>query len=193
MKKPQTISVKGLSIDEIMNMDLSSMGEKDLKTIANRLVSASNKRVRRLESSNIGKESPALMDISKRGGKFSVKGKSFNQIRNEVANMRNFLSKKTSSVSGFKKVRKQVEKRIGGKMTNEQSSDFWSNYRKLEELQGGLFKELDSTTIQRELYQTMYVKNSTDTIGDMVERLNNMYNDIYDDEDYDEDEFYDFF
>ena len=55
------MNVKGLSIKDILNIDLdafNNLSESDLRKITSRLVSASNKRIRRLKEHDIN--SPAL-------------------------------------------------------------------------------------------------------------------------------------
>ena len=94
--------VTGMSIKDILKMpiqQINSMNRADLSAVASRLVSASNKRIRRLEASPNGKMSPSYLSYKKRGKPFSVKGKDVNQLRNEMKQMKKFLSQKTSSVS----------------------------------------------------------------------------------------------
>lgn len=104
-KQPSLVS--GLSIDDILNMDIvdfNRLSEKDLKLVVGRLVSAGNKRLRRMKAK--GLISPAMVSLDKTPGGmgFSVKGKKINELRKEYARARNFLTKETSTVKGYTKV-----------------------------------------------------------------------------------------
>lgn len=186
--KPKSkIDVTGLSIEEILNMSperILKMNRKDLSSITSRLVSASNKRIRRLSKTEEGKLSPAYKKYEKRGKMFSVKGKNVNQLRNEFSQMKTFLNLKTSTVSGWKKVQKNIEERIG-KMTTTQSKKFWKLYHKLEEEEGGVLSIIkDSDRIQRMLHQEVTSKGrkSQQAIYDkMMNNLDALYEELMQD------------
>ena len=102
-KNPSIVS--GLTIENILSMDIdkfNKLKEPDLKKIVGRLVSAANKRIRRMESAGI--ESPALSGVKRSGGTFSVKDKNLDQLRSEYARAKRFLTSKTSTIKGAKKV-----------------------------------------------------------------------------------------
>ena len=110
------MNLKGLSIKDIMNMewdDIQKLTRKELSSITSRLVSATNKRIRRLESSDLG-ESPALRSIKTRTGedRLSVKGKSHGQLQQVFTEAKHFLGLKTSTISGFNKVIKNIKETI---------------------------------------------------------------------------------
>lgn len=72
-----------------------------------------NKRLRRLEQQNLI-NSPAYKKWVEDGGqKFSVKGKSMNEVKQEIARMNEFLNKQTSTVKGAKQYFKNVAKEVG--------------------------------------------------------------------------------
>lgn len=123
-RKKGTIDVTGMSISDIMNIDIDTfnkLGSQDLRRITSRLVSAGNKRIRSLEKKGI--RSPAYRSIGE-SGKFSVKmAKGMNQqqitnkLRQEYSRVRSFLSKKTSTIRGYneyvKDVKEEISKSIG--------------------------------------------------------------------------------
>lgn len=151
--RPSVIDVNGLSVDEIMDMDINKLSEKDLRKVSTRLMSAANKRLKRLGQSKGGRQSPAYQAQMKRGGKFSVKGKNLQQLRQEWSNMRSFMGKKTGSLGGWNKFKREqkerLEDRTGVKMDEKQESHFWETYRKVEESHGDLRAIYgDSTRIQ---------------------------------------------
>lgn len=176
-KKPKTISVSGLSIKQIMRMDVNKLGEKDLRTVATRLMSASNKRINRLLKADYGQYSPAYSRYRKQGRLFSVKGKSISQLRAEFANMRDFMQMKTSTLSGWKKVRKNLNKAVGGKLSDAQVNKFWSVYSKLEEEMGGIIKaQGDSDKIQKMLRQEVLEDGDSDEIlNKMMDYIDTLY------------------
>lgn len=113
------MNVKGLKISDILNIDLdtfNNMSESDLRKITSRLVSASNKRIRRLKEHNIN--SPALRGMGEKE-KFSTKldnsvpkQQRVNQLRSTFAKMRGFLTSETSTIGGYKKLVKKTKQRI---------------------------------------------------------------------------------
>lgn len=77
---------------------------------ASRKAAMANKRLKRLEARNL-KSSPAYTAyIQGGGGKFSVKGKTHNQLQAEVARLDRFLNSKTSTIQGLNThLREQAE------------------------------------------------------------------------------------
>mgnify|MGYP000859437744 FL=1 len=86
---------------------------------ASRLASMANKRLIRLESNHLT-DSPAYKKLVTGDGKprFSVRGKSYNEVQSEVARLHNFLNAKTSTVRGASKVLKEMAKNTGIKYKN---------------------------------------------------------------------------
>lgn len=87
--------------------------ERKLRAEARRLVSMANKRLRRLEQQNLI-NSPAYRQWVEDGAqKFSVKGKSMEEVKQEVARMNKFLKMQTSTVRGAKQYFLNVAKEVG--------------------------------------------------------------------------------
>lgn len=87
--------------------------ERKLRAEARRLVSMANKRLRRLEQQNLI-NSPAYKKWVEEGGqKFSVKGKSMEEVKQEIARMERFLNMQTSTVRGAKQYFLNVAKEVG--------------------------------------------------------------------------------
>ena len=191
--KTPSIDVSGLSIEDIMDIPfemLNKLNRRDLAKITSRLASTANKRIKRLLNSEYGEVSRALEGIINRVKKsgttaFSVKGKDVNQLRNEFAQVKNFLNLKTSSVVGTKKVINKTLERLGVDRTNWSSARnkrFFKIYRKLVEEYGGndeKFKEwYDSKNIQRVLSEKFKWKNKDDDILDIMRKhLDGLYED----------------
>lgn len=103
--------VSGKSIRDIMNIaegDFLSFSEKEQKAVTSRLVSAANKRVRRFIKAT-GQQVNLKSYTSE--GKFSVKGKTKKggELVHEFKRVKEFLSRKTSSVRGYKNFKKKLE------------------------------------------------------------------------------------
>ena len=192
------MNVKGLKISDILNMDWSDLNAftaKELKQLTSRLVSAANKRVRKLEKSELGTSSMAYQSVAKRGRLFSVKGKNTNQVRNEFKLVSNFLKMKTSTVSGWKSYQKDVAdkmKRASGidinKWSNVNKSKMWAVYRKFEELHGGEFKKGDSDRIIQFLMETLD-KTETMTEDELLDALDSEYQTWYEEDPFDDDDY----
>ena len=84
---------------------------------ASRLVSMANKRVARLEANDL-RDAPAYKGYIESGGKFSVKGKTYNQLQIEVARMRTFINANTSTIKGVNKYLKDIADNTKIKYTN---------------------------------------------------------------------------
>lgn len=197
------MNIKGLTIQNIMDLswdELNTLSESDMKTITSRLVSASNKRIKRLVKAKRGTSSFAYQTIEERGRKFSVRGKNVNQVRQEFKLAKNFLSMKTSTVKGWNKYRKEMEERTGN-ATNGESLDwsdrtwskYWKVYRRFEETHGGTFKKGDSDRIQKMLTEIMESndkRKSADTFQQLIE---DEYQQLYESNEFEDEEMEDVF
>lgn len=127
MARIKNLNVSGMSVEDIRQLDTRTLSDKALKQALNRLVSAGNKRLRRLSADEYGQYSPT----AKQTKAFSAKGlKTRGEIKAEYERVRSFLdpSKKSHTVRGWRNIVKKM-KRKG--VTDEQvkSPDFWSLYR----------------------------------------------------------------
>ena len=113
------MNVKGLKVKDIMNIDLdtfNNLNESQLRAITTRLVSASNKRIRRLKERDIN--SPAIRGLGELN-QFSTKldenvspQNRVNQLRHTFAKIRNFMASETSTISGYNKFVKRVKTKL---------------------------------------------------------------------------------
>ena len=135
-KEQDTVNVNGLSAQDILNLDfdtLNTLNDKNMRLMANRLVSVANKRIRRLEKyiggdNAITDYNPALESINHK--QFSIRGKNRNQVYQTLANIQSFLNYKTSTMGGFKDYIKNVsnviESNFGFKFGSQESKDVFS-------------------------------------------------------------------
>lgn len=101
------------SVEILLNMelnDLRKMSRADLARNVSKLASAANKRIVRIEKAGV--YSPSVEYVKQHGGKFSVAGKSKQQLLIEYNRVADFLTSKTSSVRGAKKWEKDVAKGV---------------------------------------------------------------------------------
>ena len=97
-------------------------------------IDAANKRIKRLESMKT--LSPALNSVMESGGKFSIKGKSRNEVLKEASRAIAFINMKTSTISGVKQFEKGFAAKLSNKakdITNEQRKLLFDNFRKLQQ------------------------------------------------------------
>jgi len=171
------IKITDLTTKDILNIDPSiiySLNKKDMLIVTNKIIATANRRIRELRKDDIGALSPALASISKRDV-FSTKDKKLSQLRNEFKQVKSFLEKKSSTLQGFKKIRKKIYSKIVDSDESyytpfddlEQEKRFWELYRRIEEEQkGGVRvwgKNYGSTQLQKDLRKLMvkYKRDST--------------------------------
>ena len=117
------MNVKGLKISDILDIDLNTFNklkESDLRAITSRLVSAGNKRIRRLEKHDVN--SPALQGLGKEKSfstklsKDTSKQQRVNKLREEFARARSFLTSETSTIKGYNAFVKKTKERIANEL-----------------------------------------------------------------------------
>lgn len=125
MAKSRQRIAKGLSVSDITRMSMQEF-EKYTPTqqreIVSRLGSAANKRFRNLESKDIA--TPATIFLEQSGGKISVKGKTGEELKQELFRAKQFLKSSLSTVKGYKKLQKAIKEEIerSGKVYKESKS-----------------------------------------------------------------------
>ena len=98
-------------------------------------IDAANKRIKRLQGMKT--LSPALNAVMDNGGKFSLKGKSRNEVLKEASRAIAFINMKTSTVSGTKQFERGFAAKLSNKaqnITNDQRKVLFDSFRKLEQI-----------------------------------------------------------
>lgn len=96
-----------------MSVKVASDEYKALKKEVSRMASMANKRLRRLEKNELT-HLPSYKSWEDNGKiKFSVKGKSHQQLQSEYWRLKNFLDAKTSTVRGANSFLKEMAKNTG--------------------------------------------------------------------------------
>ena len=98
-------------------------------------IDAANKRLKRLQ----GMEtlSPALNSVMEGGGKFSLKGKTRNEVIKEASRAIAFINMRTSTVGGAKAFEKNFAAKLSNKsknITNDQRKTLFDSFRKLQQI-----------------------------------------------------------
>ena len=115
--------------------NFSTMKRKDLIAEMQPTIDAANKRLKRLQ----GMEtlSPALNSVMQSGGKFTIKGKTRNEILKEASRALAFINMKTSTVTGAKQFEKNFAAKLSNKsknITNDQRKTLFDSFRKLQQI-----------------------------------------------------------
>lgn len=170
------IDVKGLSTEQILNMDvneINSMNYRTIRALASRLVSSMNKRIR-----SLSKKAPNSLALNSlpEGYQFSTKGMNRNQIRSLIGKMQSFGKMKTSTVTGWKEYRTNIEKKLGGRLSDLSmgESEFWKLYREVKESNNALYQIFDSDKILKEVYDVV-VDDPENPMSRIQETLDNLY------------------
>ena len=197
------MNIKGLKISDIMNISwekLNSLNLEDMRQLTGRLVSASNKRIRRLSAAKRGASSFAYQYIEERGKTFSTRGKDINQLRTEFKTAKQFLSMKTSTIKGWNKYRKEMEQRTGY-ITDDESKEwsdstwkkYWKVYRRFSETHGGTYKKGDSDRIQQILMEIMNSNDKRKSADSFQKMIEEEYTEMYENNFSDTSDITDFF
>ena len=106
--------------------------QKEFRKETSRLISMANKRIKRLENSEFN-TSPAYQKWLKDGGeKFTIRGKTQQEVRNEYFRVKNYLDSATSSITGTKRVLTNVAENTG--MVFKSKKDLHNNAKAFFEL-----------------------------------------------------------
>ena len=115
--------------------NFASMKREDLIAEMQPTIDAANKRLKRLQAMET--LSPALNSVLQSGGKFTIKGKTRNEILKEASRALSFINMKTSTVSGAKQFEKNFAAKLSNKskdITNDQRKTLFDSFRKLQQI-----------------------------------------------------------
>ena len=203
-------------IKDILNMDYNQIVEMSRKENLGKLrdtiltmSNTANRRIRELTKDEIGKYSPAYK-ILKDGGttKFNVKDidkLGHNELMERFGTLKRFLNAKSSTLSGWKRIRKNIGKRTGAKklFANEYKSDrsakiwinrekrFWKLYNRLVDNYGGIISQLNSDQIQSILSKIQLQRNQAKTDEDISKAITVLVDSLYKDSRFNVDKYLD--
>ena len=138
-------------IQQTSTIDTNNMTVEQLRNLVGNAADIANKRIKRLQANEWGRNSIAYQKWADAGAKkFSTKGKNEGQLKAEFKRVKNFLESQTGSVTGQTKFRRKIEERLGRKFeTPEEESKFWEGYRaweSKEENKGYLYESNGAVT-----------------------------------------------
>lgn len=181
--QPLQIDVNGMSIQDLMNLDVNTLNTRTLRAITTRLNSASNKRLNRINKSEFS-TLPMIQEINKKG-KFSNKGIPMN---NRNAIYKNFMRAKSfltpqgdgrkigSTIKELQSFTSDVSGRLGVKyteLTEEEKKVFWNSYRRFvgKKIGSRTKRKYGSTQIQRDMMRVLNKKGFTEENQKKVENV----------------------
>ena len=203
-------------VKDLINMDYNRIVELSkkenigsLKSVVTSLANTANRRIRELTKDEIGKYSPAYKILTDSGtNKFNVKeiqNLNSTQLVEEYNTLKRFLKAKTSTLSGWKRVRKAIGTRTGAKKlfgTERKSARsaklwmnrekrFWSLYNKLIDNYGGIISQLNSNQIQEVLSKIQLSRNQARTDDEISQAITVYVENLYRDANFSEQAFLD--
>ena len=149
------------SYKDFLGMDLNDvmrMNAKELRSALQVLNKRANARLTALEATTRGTESPAYQ--ARKGKRFTSAEKNLNQMRESFREVKQFLSRPSSTVGGFHKHETKTAKRLGISedsytRDNKRRSAFWSRYREFERNNPGVIMSRGSSEAQRVIAQIL--------------------------------------
>lgn len=160
---------------------------KKLKQEISRKASMANKRLARLEKNGLT-ETPSYRNWVDYGGglKFSVKGKSYNELQAELSRVNHFLDNATSTIRGTNKVLKDMAKATG--MTYKNVGDLYNMSSKFFELSSKVEQYLNSAMQgasaigYQKIWQSInqYIKDEEISLNGTKKDMDNMIGKISD-------------
>ena len=116
--------------------NFTSMKRDELVKQMQPTIDAANKRLKRLQG--LETLSPALSSVMESGsGRFSLKGKTRNEVIKEASRAIAFINMKTSTVSGAKQFENNFAAKLSNKsknITNDQRKILFDSFRKLQQI-----------------------------------------------------------
>lgn len=126
----------GKNVEELLEMNPDNLSAADLRKVVSRIASAGNKRLKRLNQAGV--KSRATDVVMESGGKFSVKGKTYEALRAEFMREKNFFERKTSSLTGIKQIQRETAKTLESRgVTNidkDKIGETFALYDRLKEI-----------------------------------------------------------
>lgn len=191
MAKRNRVS-SGLTIKDIQKMSMDKFQKytpAQQRELVSRLASAGNKRLRNLEKT--GTETPATIKLNLSGGKLSVKGKSGDDLIKEFYRAKNFLNSPTSTKTGWKKTKQEIQKTVSdigkiykGMDYNEAIANAFAYYDALLEIDPTLTMNRDKYKVTEKIAEMMkngiepeeIINKSTTYLMDLYDAEQTRYN-----------------
>ena len=177
-KRPNNLQrIKGYTYEQY-----NKLSEKELRKEAQTLAGIARKRVKRLEKEG-GSYASTWLDKQLGGDGISTRGKTRNELLHLFSTLKQFLDMETATVSGKKK----VEKNVIASLKKENIDIDEQNYDKVFKALGELdknFEELSNKDVRYKVIdsiQTMVKKNKNISVDDLVENMKERITEAYKD------------
>lgn len=138
MPRKAVASVKGKTWQEFAEMstqDFNTLSVAERQAIIDKVGHAANTRYQRFIKSD--EITPAVREMIDSGGRITAHGKTEGQLATEFARAKRFLTRKTSTRSGWSDTKKQIIKSLKENGVNiktmKQFKKFWKVYNELSE------------------------------------------------------------
>lgn len=174
-------NIAGKTVSDLLNMGLDtflSLPKSALSKVVSRMGKTANQRLKSFEKA--GKNSPAVAEVERSGGKFSAKGKDLNELRKEYARLQSFYENKTSTLRGYNKFEKDTISNLrksGVEITPEQFADMWKIYGELYRSDPAISHKEFKYEVLKRITATM--KDTRKTTDQIIEELTKQLNTIY--------------
>lgn len=158
---------------------------REYRKEASRLAAMANKRVTRLENNGL-KDTPAYKAYLEGGGKFGVKGKTYNELQKEVSRLNQFINSATSTVKGANNVLIELANNTGIKYDNikdlrskapkffELSSKVEQYLRTVNDMASAIgYQKIWEAVNQYVSDANIDLSNTTGDIDSMIEKISN--------------------
>lgn len=180
------------TLKELQDVSIEELNSADRSTLSkwvSKMASAANKRLKRLEQK--GMESPAVISVGNSGGKFGARGKNLNQLRSEFIRVKNFLKMKTSTIRGYKKVKKDFFDRVEAttKQRLELTDDFLNKFWRVYDKTANLAPFIKGSEPRQKMVFDLMVDNKNLSEDELLEELNSRFTNFYEEEEDITDEF----
>ena len=191
--------IRGKTVEQITNMplkELEKLTESQLRTVVGRLVSAGNKRMRRMENYAMkGDNSSGVQYLFIQNGqmgtyqqlKFSTVGKDKEALLQEFKRASSFMKSEKTSLKGIKKIRKKsLEglRQMGiniGNLSQTNYDRFWRAYDKLKELNPTIDEKKFKYAIIDKMSQIVSGMKEID-IEDLINSMESQLREIYEEQ-----------
>ena len=118
----------------------NSMGEEQLKQAIRSMGNAANKRLKRMENRGINFGEGKGPNTTSGVKRFTVRGKSLDELKREFKRVRNFLKNPQSSLTGMKRVYKEFKERVR-KLSRKEKKEY--SRMKKQKMTSGMNLEKD--------------------------------------------------
>ena len=169
-----------MALDDDYFVGIYGADVKTYRKEVSKLASMANKRIERLEKSDLT-SSPAYQRLLRDGNlKFSVKGKSHNELQRELSKLKSFLLAETSTVRGVNGVLKDIAKNTGIKYKNlkdlrNKADKFFELSSKVEQYLRSV-EDIASAIGYQKIWEAVneYVKKERIDLGNADNNIDNM-------------------